>query len=116
MSSELTQNDIDHRLSFADYSSHPASAFHDEHIAKRLAPHWVSINREFFAGALIPPHILLSETKCRGAEGDYANISGWGSTSQIRIRPSPDRREASQPQGGRRCEYIMRDACMLYIE
>ena len=34
------------------------------------------------------PHILLAEPKSPRALGDHANISGWGSKNQIRIRPS----------------------------
>lgn len=45
-------------------------------------------NHDYFANTLFPPHFLIMSPKIAKAEADYAPISGWGSHSQIRIRPS----------------------------
>jgi hypothetical protein len=54
----------------------------------RLYEHWNDANEQYFDSVLVPPHVLLSEPSTPSALGDCSPVSGWGSRSQIRIRPS----------------------------
>ena len=55
---------------------------------ERLYALWEDWNRDYYRGKLVTPHILLAEPKSPRAFGDHAQLSGWGSRNQIRIRPS----------------------------
>ena len=83
----LTPADRKHRKEFAAYArEHGHEAYRP--LLDRLYALWEDWNRQYFAGKLVTPHILLAEPKSPRAFGDHANISGWGSKNQIRIRPS----------------------------
>jgi hypothetical protein len=83
----LTDADRQHREQFAEYSSHHAHGPFRRELA-RLVARAAEYNAAHFGDKLLPPHILLAEPKNLSAIGDHANISGWGSRGQIRIRPS----------------------------
>jgi hypothetical protein len=83
----LTAADRKHRKEFAAYArEHGHEAIRP--LLDRLYALWEDWNRQYFGGKLVTPHILLAEPKSPRAWGDHANISGWGSKNQIRIRPS----------------------------
>jgi hypothetical protein len=84
----LNDHDVKHRTEFADYATHHAASDWHREMLDRLYRFWVSANRDYFKGACVKPHILLAEPKTPKALGDHANISGWGSKNQIRIRPT----------------------------
>jgi hypothetical protein len=83
----LTPADRKHREEFASFArEHGHGPYRP--VLERLYVLWESWNAEHFAGKLITPHILLAEPKSPRALGDHAQLSGWGSRNQIRIRPS----------------------------
>jgi hypothetical protein len=84
----LNDQDIRHRADFAKYATEDAASDWHREVLERLYRYWVSINGDHFRGACVEPHILLAEPKTPRALGDHANVSGWGSRNQIRIRPS----------------------------
>jgi hypothetical protein len=79
--------DARHRREFARYASQDSHQPYREPIS-RLYASWWSWNDNHFDGRMQPPHILLAEPKSPRAFGDHSLLSGWGSTNQIRIRPS----------------------------
>jgi hypothetical protein len=83
----LTLMDVRHREQFSDYVRHHGHAPWQPELA-RLYELWKDLNEALFDGRLVTPHIILNEPKCPQAFGDHAPISGWGSTCQIRLRPS----------------------------
>ena len=83
----LTAADRKHRRDFAAYAREHGHGPYRPVLA-RLYALWEDWNREHFAGKLITPHILLAEPRSPKAFGDHAQLSGWGSRNQIRIRPS----------------------------
>jgi hypothetical protein len=85
---ELSPHDVEHRERFADYATHHSASDWHREMLDRLYGFWISINSGHFRGACVKPHILLAEPKTPRALGDHANISGWGSRNQIRIRPT----------------------------
>ena len=102
----LTPADRKHREEFAAFSiKHGHEAYRA--ILESLYTLWEGWNRDYFAGKLVKPHILLAEPKSPRALGDHLNISGWGSKNQIRVRPSfstvhtrRSKRERSTPRAG----------------
>jgi hypothetical protein len=76
-----------HRIEFARFVREDAQKEYRETL-DRLYGEWEGWNGPFFDWQLIPPHILLTEPKIPRALGDHSPISGWGSTNQIRLRPS----------------------------
>jgi hypothetical protein len=83
----LTAADKKHRKEFAAYAREHGHE-HYRSLLDRLYALWEDWNRQYFGGKLVTPHILLAEPKSPRAWGDHANLSGWGSKNQIRIRPS----------------------------
>jgi hypothetical protein len=83
----LTSADRKHRKEFATFArQHGHGPYRP--VLERLYALWEDWNDKYFAGKLITPHILLAEPKRPRAFGDHAQLSGWGSRNQIRIRPS----------------------------
>jgi hypothetical protein len=85
---KLNAADIRHRREFADYATHDSASDWHRETLDRLYAHWDSANRDHFENACVKPHILLAEPKTPSALGDHANVSGWGSRNQIRLRPT----------------------------
>ena len=79
--------DSRHRREFANYAKQNGHQPYREPMS-RLYASWEGWNDEYFDGQLLPPHFLLAEPKSPRALGDHSLLSGWGSTNQIRIRPS----------------------------
>ena len=84
---QLSAADRSHRAQFADYARHYGSPEHRA-VLDPLYDLWEEWNAQFFERRMVLPHLLLLEPKSPRALGDHANISGWGSRNQIRIRPS----------------------------
>jgi hypothetical protein len=76
-----------HREEFLDYVLTEAEPWHREHLG-RLYEDWERYNETYFAEALVPPYILLSEPSNPRRLGDCSPYSGFGGKSQIRLRPS----------------------------
>jgi hypothetical protein len=83
----LTERDLEHRSDFERFVLNDAEAWHREHLG-RLYQLWHEWNRTYYAGAMTPPYILLSEPSNPRRLGDTGPTSGFGGRSQIRIRPS----------------------------
>jgi hypothetical protein len=105
---ELTEADIAHRREFMQYCINAAEEHH-RRILRVLYSAFEDWNRNLFGSQLEPPHFLILEPRMPTAEGDYSSIGGWGSKSQIRIRPAlidatwPDLINGSgDPEGVRR--------------
>jgi hypothetical protein len=85
---KLNAADKKHRRDFAEYAIHDSASDWHREMLDRLYTFWDSANRDYFENACVKPHILLNEPKVPQALGDHANVSGWGSRNQIRLRPS----------------------------
>jgi ATP-dependent DNA helicase UvrD/PcrA len=83
----LTDADRAHRREFMEYCV-TAAEDHFQRLLRVLYEHFEQWNEDFFGGQLFPPHFLILAPKSPSAEGDYAPYSGWGSKSQLRLRPS----------------------------
>lgn len=83
----LTPTDRKHREQFAKFAREHGHGPYRA-VLDQLYALWEGWNKEYFKGKLITPHILLAEPKSPRALGDHAQLSGWGSRNQIRIRPS----------------------------
>lgn len=83
----LNLDDERHRRDFMEYCIHSAEPQH-RRVLSVLYEHFERWNDDFFSGQLIPPHFLILEPIGAKVEGDYTPVSGWGSSSQIRIRPT----------------------------
>jgi hypothetical protein len=84
----LTEHDIEHRREFAEYATrHSDREFHRP-VLDRLYRHWVSINRDHFAGACVEPTIDLVEPKSARLLGEYDPVGSHGQKGGIRIRPN----------------------------
>lgn len=86
--SNMTELDIQHKQDFEKFvlaeTKGPFRAFVGE-----LFNRWHSYNREYFEDKLIvPTYLTLSTPKSTTTYGEYAPISSWGGTSEIRIRPT----------------------------
>jgi hypothetical protein len=57
-------------------------------VLTRLLDLWEHANADWFGDVLVPPHILMTEPSSSKAGGDTSSVSAWGSTLQIRLRPS----------------------------
>jgi hypothetical protein len=84
----LSDSLVKHRKAFAEFVTHETDEWQHSADAKRLYALFDQWNHQFFDGALVVPHILLSEPRSSRALGDTAHYSGWGSRLQIRLRPS----------------------------
>src|SRR5215210_7297417 len=83
----ISEQDLALREQIFEYAITQAdSAFH--RAISRLYEYWDTINTEHFEGVLIPPVILLAEPGATTCYGDCSTVSGFGGSSQIRIRPS----------------------------
>lgn len=61
----------------------------DKHgVIRRMYEQWEEWNEEFFDGLMTVPIILLNEPSNPRRLGDCGPVSGFGCSSQIRIRPS----------------------------
>jgi hypothetical protein len=85
---KLNAADKKHRKDFAEYATQDSASDWHREVLEPLYAFWDSANRDYFEGACVKPHILLNEPKVPQALGDHANVSGWGSRNQIRVRPS----------------------------
>lgn len=83
----LTEADRAHRREFMEYCVTAAQERY-QRLLRVLYEHFEVWGRDFFGGQLFPPHFLILAPKSPSAEGDYTPYSGWGSKSQIRLRPS----------------------------
>lgn len=83
----LSDADKEHRRAFMSYCVSSAEE-HYKRFLRVLYAHFEQWNKDYFYAQLFPPHFLMLEPKSPKAEGDYSPRSGWGSKSQIRIRPS----------------------------
>jgi hypothetical protein len=83
----LTEADREHRRTFMEYCVTAAEERY-QRLLRVLYEHFEAWNQDFFAGQLFPPHFLILAPKSPSAEGDYMPYSGWGSKSQLRLRPS----------------------------
>jgi hypothetical protein len=54
----------------------------------RLYGEWEGWDAVHFGGTLVAPYVLLTPPPSTKAFGDTSNISAWGGTTQIRLRPS----------------------------
>jgi hypothetical protein len=111
-SDTLTDRDIAHRHEFAEYATrHSDDRFHRP-VLERLYRHWVSINRDHFAGACIEPTLDLKEPRSARVEGEWYPVGGHGQPGAIYVRPSlvtgkhPQLKEGDEYAEGR----------MLYVE
>ncbi len=84
---ELPLHASQHRASFVDYVLEHAAPWHRQHLG-RLYDLWAKWNRDYFESRMVPSYILLSEPSNPRRYGDCGPISGFGGTTQIRIRPS----------------------------
>jgi len=75
------------RLDFMNFVMNDAEPWHREHLG-RLYADWNRYNETYFAGVMVPPHILLNEPSNPRRLGDCGTVSGFGAKSQIRLRPS----------------------------
>jgi len=83
----LTEADREHRRKFMEYCVTAAEERY-QRLLRVLYEHFEQWNQAFFGGQLFPPHFLILAPKSPSAEGDYTPYSGWGSKSQLRLRPS----------------------------
>ena len=84
----LNDRDVEHRRDFARYATQDAASDWHRALLERFYAYWDSVNGDYFRGACVRPHILLAEPRTPRALGDHADVSGWGSRNQIRLRPS----------------------------
>jgi len=83
----LSTEQVEHRETFAAFvREHAQGPYAGE--LRELYECGLQYNERHFAGALVPPYVLLSEPSSPRAIGDWSRISGSGLLSQIRIRPS----------------------------
>jgi hypothetical protein len=83
----IPQSHVEHRENFEAFVLGESEPWHRAHLT-RLYERWHAWNDRWYSGVLTPPHVLLSEPSAPTRLGDCAPVSGWGSRSQIRIRPS----------------------------
>lgn len=86
-STEIPPSHVEHRQSFEAFVLGEAEDWHRSHLT-RLYAKWHDWNDRYYGGVLTVPHILLTEPGAPNRLGDCATVSGWGSRSQIRLRPS----------------------------
>jgi hypothetical protein len=84
---ELSPAAIAEREAFRAYVDEEAEPWYRENLG-RLFTLWDEWNAQYFAGAMVTPHLLLTQPSEPKRYGDCGPTSGWGSKSQIRIRPS----------------------------
>jgi hypothetical protein len=83
----LSEADVQLRQQIRRYVLEHSEPWHREHLG-RLDASWERYNAEHFAGEMVYPVMLLSETSNPRSIGDCSPRSGLGCRSQIRIRPS----------------------------
>jgi hypothetical protein len=79
--------DAIHRANFRRFVVAHAEAWHREHLGT-LYDQWEIWNGAFFEGKMVAPYIMFGVPSCPRTLGDYAEVSGFGGHSQIRIRQS----------------------------
>ena len=79
--------DIELREEIFRYSRDNATGAMKDHI-EHLCSRWEQYNEEFFAGELTSPVLALGTTHSTTCYGEYSNVSCFGGSGQIMIRPS----------------------------
>ena len=84
----MTELDIRHKTDFETFvRAEPNGRFRAFMV--ELFDRWHQYNRDYFAGKLvIPTYILLGTPTKPSVLGQYATVSSFGGTSEIRIRPT----------------------------
>jgi cell division septation protein DedD len=95
----LTDEDIAHRVGFADFASEHSQGQKSAPI-RRLYAHWRKCNAEFFEGKMVEPYILLTDMAGTNLQGDFSPNSSFGGRGQIRLRYSILTGEYPYAKGG----------------